>query len=99
MFKEGNLIPGEITLLSDGHIQNMKPFVSYKLCYAGDCLEETDPPAQTIDLLDDQGVSQTFVYKRIEGKMAIELYSIGAPIPDMKGGRPIGPMVYELRTE
>ena len=77
----------------------MKPFLGYVLCYAGDCLEETEPASRTIDLIDEKGQKQTFAFKSIEGKMAIELYSIGPPIPDMKGGRSIGPMVYEFRTE
>lgn len=99
LFKNGDLIPGVVTILPNGQINGMKPFIGYRLCYAGDCLEETDPPSRTIDLIDDQGKVQTFSLKPIEGKMALELYSIGDPIPDIKGGRAIGPMIYELRTE
>lgn len=99
LFKNGDLIPGVVTILPNGQINGMKPFIGYRLCYAGDCLEETDPPSRTIDLIDNEGKMQTFSLKPIEGKMALELYSIGDPIPDMKGGRAIGQMIYELRTE
>ncbi len=99
LFKDGNLAPHQVTFLPNGQINGMKPFLGYELCYAGDCLEETEPVSRTIDLIDEKGQKQTFAFKSIEGKMAIELYSIGPPIPDMKGGRSIGPMVYELRTE
>jgi hypothetical protein len=99
MFHKGELIPGEVTLLPNGQIKDWKPFIGYRLCYAGDCLEDTYPPSRTIDLIDDQGKVTTFSVKPVEGKMALELYSIGDPIPDIKGNRPVGPMVYELRTE
>lgn len=99
LFKEGNLVPGEITFMANGEIKGMAPYVRYAWCYAGDCLEETDPPSHTLDLLDAQGNRETFSVKAVGGKMAFELYKLGDPIPDQKGGRAIGPMVYELRTE
>lgn len=91
--------PHNVSFYPNGQINGFKPFLGYALCYAGDCMEETDPYAQTIDLMDERGNVVTFVMKAIEGKKAIELYSIGDPIPDMKGGRSIGPLVYELHTE
>jgi hypothetical protein len=99
LFKDGNLQSGLVTLMANGQMNGLKPFLGYRICYAGDCLEETEPAANTVDFIDDKGNRETFVFKNIEGKMAIELYSIGPPIPDIKGSRSIGPMVYELRTE
>jgi len=99
LFENGELRPHAITILPNGQFNGFKPYLGYALCYAGDCLEETDPPSRTIELLDERGNKETFAFKLIEGKMAIELYRIGPPIPDTKGGRSIGPMVYELRTE
>lgn len=99
LFENGNLASHQVTILPNGQLNGLKPFLSYSLCYAGDCLEETEPASRTIDLIDEKGQKVTFALKSIEGKMALELYSIGPPIPDMKGGRSIGPMVYELRTE
>lgn len=98
-FKEGQLVPGVITVLANGQLNGMKPYLGYVLCYAGDCLEETDPPARTIELLDIKGNKETFAYKTVGGKMAIEFYKLGPSKSDEKGGRSIGPMVYELRTE
>ncbi len=98
-FKEGNLMPGVITVLANGQVNGMKPYLGYVLCYAGDCLEETDPPARTIELLDIKGNRETFAYKTVGGKMAIEFYKLGPAKSDEKGGRSIGPLVYELRTE
>lgn len=99
LFENGNLTAHLVTIMPNGQLNGLKPFLAYSLCYAGDCLEETEPASRTIVLIDEKGEKQTFAFKSIEGKMAIELYRIGPPIPDMKGGRSIGPMVYELRTE
>lgn len=99
LFENGNLAAHQVTIMPNGQLNGLKPFLAYSLCYAGDCLEDTEPPSRTIMLIDEKGEKQTFAFKSIEGKMALELYSIGPPIPDMKGGRSIGPMVYELRTE
>ena len=99
LFIKGELSSHFVTIMANGQINGLKPYLGYALCYAGDCLEETDPPSRTIDLLDTRGNRETFAFKSVEGKMAIELYQLGDPIPDMKGGRSIGPMIYELRTE
>ncbi|MDZ4747694.1 MAG: hypothetical protein SH808_04355 [Saprospiraceae bacterium] len=99
LFENGNLAAHQVTIMPNGQLNGFKPFLAYTLCYAGDCLEETDPASRTIDLIDQKGAIQTFAFKSIEGKMAIELYRVEPPTPDMKGGRSIGPMVYKLRTE
>ncbi len=99
LFTDGQLQHGEVSVLVNGQLNGMKPFIGYAICYAGDCLETTDPPSKTIDLIDLQGHIQTFSYKNVEGKMAIELYSIGKEKPDVKGERSIGKLKYELRTE
>ncbi|HJW31064.1 MAG TPA: hypothetical protein VJ508_17680 [Saprospiraceae bacterium] len=99
-FKDGQLVPGEIELLPSGDITGMKPYVKYALCYAGDCVGMTEPEATTIDLIDDKGNMETFAYKKVDGKMSIELYSLGQPAnPDEKGGIPVGKMVHEWRSE
>jgi hypothetical protein len=99
LFKNGELSPHMLTILSNGQLNGLKPYLGYELCYAGDCLEETIPPSRIITLIDDKGQRDMFVFKNIEGKMSIELYAISPPIPDVKGERTIGPLVYEFRTE
>lgn len=99
LFENGNLTSYKVTIFPNGQMNGFRPFLGYGLCYAGDCLEETDPPARTIELIDRSGKKEIFAFKSVEGKMAIELYRIGPPLPDSKGGRSIGEMVYELRSE
>jgi hypothetical protein len=99
MFKYGELIPGVVTWKANGEIVNMPPYTRFEVCYAGDCLEETATPSRIIDLFDQDGNRETFALKNIEGKMALELYQLSEPNPDVKGERTIGQMVYDLRTE
>jgi hypothetical protein len=99
LFTEGELQHGTVNVLVNGQLNGMKPYIGYALCFAGDCLGETEPPSKTIDLIDDRGKVETFSYKNISGKMSIELYSIGERSPDVKGERPIGKLKYELRSE
>jgi hypothetical protein len=98
-FIDGKLQPNQASLFINGQVNGMKPFIGYALCYAGDCVGETEPPSRIIELIDNQGKVQTFSFKNIEGKMAIELYEIGEGNPEIKGERPIGKLKYELRTE
>jgi hypothetical protein len=98
-FIDGKLQPHQASLFVNGQVNGMKPFVGYAICYAGDCVGETEPPSKTIELIDNLGKVQTFSFKNVEGKMAIELYEIGEAKPDVKGERPIGKLKYELRTE
>lgn len=99
LFKNGEIVPHTVTLMENGQVNGLKPYIAYELCYAGDCLETTSPPSRIITFIDMDGKRDDYSFKNIEGKMAIEIYSIGPPIPDVKGERAIGPMVYEFRTE
>ncbi len=99
LFVEGNLSPHIVTIMPNGQLNGLKPFLGYSLCYAGDCLEITETASRIIGLVDDTGKKEFFAFKNVDGKKALEFYRIGDPIPDEKGGRSIGPMIYELRTE
>jgi len=99
LFVDGELQPIQASFIVNGQVNGMKPFIGYAICIAGDCVGETEPPSRIIELIDQQGKVQTFSFKNVEGKMAIELYEIGESNPEVKGERPIGKLKYELRTE
>jgi hypothetical protein len=99
LYQNGQKVEGRVTLLDNGQMDGLRSYISYALCYAGDCLVETDPPAQTIELMDSQGRRETFVLRMTEGKKSISLYAIREPVPDVKGERKIGNLVYEWRQQ
>jgi hypothetical protein len=84
-------------LLPNGQVTGIKPFLSFSLCYAGDCLEETLEQSRLIEFTDDRGERHLFSFKMPEGKSRIEFFSIGDPKPDIKGERSIGPLSFELK--
>ena len=97
LIKEGIGKDHKVIFVRNGQMDGMKPYISYAICYAGDCLEETDPHANTIDFMDDRAKYTTFAFKIAPGRRLIQFYTIADPDPDMKGGRKIGPLSFELR--
>ena len=97
LIKEGVGKDHKVILLRNGQVDGMKPYLYYELCYAGDCLEETEPHSNTIDLMDDHGNHTTFALKIAPGRRLLQFYNLGDPIPDMKGARKIGSLAFELK--
>jgi len=97
LVKEGVPPNHKVVFLRNGQVDGMSPYLSYEICYAGDCLGETDPPSNTIDFLDDRNTKTTFAMKIASGRRLIQFYSIADPAPDIKGERKIGPLAFELK--
>ncbi|MEP6647946.1 MAG: hypothetical protein ABJC12_12730 [Saprospiraceae bacterium] len=97
LFKEGAGKDHKVIFLRNGQVDGMKPYLSYEICYAGDCLEETDPYSNTIDFMDDHNNHTAFSITIVPGRRTIKFFSIGPARKDEKGGRKIGPMAFELK--
>lgn len=97
LIKEGVGKDHKVIFLRNSQVDGMKPYLSYEICYAGDCLEETEPFSNTINFLDDHNQYTTFSFVITPGRRTIKFYSIGKAIPDQKGGRKIGPLAFELQ--
>ena len=94
---DGQRIP--VYFLQHGQVSGLKPYLSYTLCYAGDCLEETSEKTTLIEFFTDKGQKELFALKMPEGKSRIQFYKIGDPIPDQKGGRAIGDLAFEITAQ
>ncbi len=90
--------PSRVIFLPNGQVEGLNSFLAYKLCVAGDCLEETEPAALTIDFTTRKGDIETYVVKMPDGHKLLQFYSIGAPIADQKGGRPVGALAFEVKA-
>ena len=95
--KEGQTNP--VYFLQNGQVSGLKPYLSYSLCYAGDCLEETAEPSTLIEFFTDKGQKELFAIKMPEGKSRIQFFKISEPIPDTKGGRSIGELAFEISAQ
>ncbi len=96
VYQDGQRMERPVIFLYNGQMNGLRPYIGYEVCYAGDCLEETDPPSNTVTFITDRGTKETFTFTINDGRQGIKLYSVGPPIPDIKGSRAIGPLVYEL---
>ncbi len=90
--------PARVIFLPNGQVEGLENYLAYDLCIAGDCLEETEPAALTIDFTTRKGERETFAVKMPDGHKLIQFYSIGAAIPDQKGGRSIGALAFEVKA-
>lgn len=86
-----------VYFLPNGQVSGIKPYLSYELCYAGDCLEETETSSTLIEFMDDKGGKVLFAYKKPEGQSSIQFFSIGEPKSDVKGERTIGALAFEVK--
>ena len=90
--------PKQAQFLANGQVSGLKPYLSYELCYAGDCLEETKSPANTILFTDDTGAKTLFTIEKSDAG-EIKFYSVSEPKADIKGEREIGAMAFLIRKE
>lgn len=95
--KDKQTVP--VYFLQNGQVSGLRPYLSYSLCYAGDCLEETAEPSTLIEFFTDKGQRELFALKMPDGKSKIQFYKIGDPLPDTKGGRSIGDLVFEITAQ
>ncbi|HUR30915.1 MAG TPA: hypothetical protein VMZ69_05755 [Saprospiraceae bacterium] len=95
--KDGKSSP--VYFLPNGQITGIKPYLAYTVCYAGDCLEETEIPSRLIELSDDKGGIQLFAYTMTEDRSSVKFYKVGEVKPDIKGERTIGELAFELSKD
>lgn len=88
--------PKQAHFLANGQVTGLKPYLFYELCYAGDCMEETETPANTILFTDDTGGKKLFVIKKPHSD-EIQFYSVEEPKPDIKGERITGEMAFLIQ--
>lgn len=75
---------------ASGKIKGFDQFITYKICYSGDCVGLTTPLSNTIDFTDIKGNTTTFAFaiNNTFGRH-INLFKLGESLPDMKGEIPI----------
>jgi len=95
-YKEENGKPagGPILLLPNGQMNGMRPFLGYTLCYAGDCMEETDPFYPTVTFQRSEGGDVTYAIEILELGHRIRFLELAQPDQDVKGGRKVGEVAF-----
>lgn len=99
IYKDGKKQSGRVDILPNGQINGLHPKIGYKICYAGDCLEDTEPYSSTIHFIGADGKNQVYSFKVLDDKRVLQFYPVSPPPPDQKGGGLIGPIEFELLSE
>lgn len=91
---DGKPTGGPILLLPNGQMNGMRPFLGYTLCYAGDCMEETEPAYPTVIFHRAEGGDITYAMEILELGHRIRFRHVAPPEPDVKGGRKVGDVAF-----
>lgn len=87
----------KISFKADGTVTGIGDYISYSICYSGDCVGEVYPASNSMTLTNAKKESVTYAFVKSKGSNKISVYHIEAPIPDMKGERAIKELAYDLR--
>jgi hypothetical protein len=97
LYKENKPTQQTIIFTASGNVNGLKDYVSYSLCYSGDCIGETEPLSNYISFINSKNQMFEYAFKIDKKNKAIRMYGIGPTPPDTKGGSAIEAMVFDLR--
>ncbi len=97
LYKDNKATHQKITFDADGRVRGFEDYVSYSLCYSGDCVGETAPPCKTISLVTKNQEWMEFALKIDRANGIIRMYNIADGVPDIKGDVAIMGLAFELR--
>lgn len=95
----------KISFNVDGSITGSQDFVSYALCYSGDCMEESSDMTQKTllylksgpdKLLKGAPDTDIYVWKKDYKKKRLSIYQLAPPTPDIQGDRKTLGKILEL---
>lgn len=99
LYKVDKLTQQKVVFMADGSVTGLEDFVKYEICYAGDCVEETEPSSNTICFSDSNNKETVYAFKIDKKKKALRISNIGSPIKDIKGERAILDLAFDLRKQ
>lgn len=89
--------PQKVIFMADGHVTGLNNYISYTICYAGDCIGETIPLRNTITFNDNNGSVTDYAFTVNTTNQHIMLFAIAPAVEDIKGEREIRELVFEMR--
>lgn len=89
----------KIILSSDGKVNGLRDYTAYKICFSGDCTEETKPVSNTVNFNNERGTLTTYSFEYDNEKNSVIFRKIADPDPEIKGEREIGEIAFELVKE
>jgi hypothetical protein len=103
LFKGEKQASQQIIFNKDGSVSGLENYISYSICYSGDCTGETELASDQVTFKTRTGAAITYAIK-LDKNRTINFYTIGPMLKDndgndLKGGRAIEGKVFELRKQ
>ncbi len=100
LYKDDKPTQQKIIFTTDGRVIGLENFVSYYICYSGDCVGETTTPSNTIDFTSSSKTQTSFAFKIDKKNKILNIYSLEAPKEkDIKGELIIKDKIFDLRIK
>ena len=97
---DNNNNPGQIVKFkSDGSVEGLRNYITYSVCFAGDCTGETSPVSNTVSFKSSSDETVTFSFRYDRKNNSVVFYDISQPVSDIKGERKILGVSFELRKK
>lgn len=96
LFKKNQKTKQEITFNPDGTVKGFDNFLSYTLCFSGDCVGSTNPLSNLIELR-TKDKSIFYAFSMDEENKKLSFFNLGDPIKNEKGGITIQDIAFDLR--
>jgi hypothetical protein len=94
LYKKGVQQSGFVTIMPNGQLNGLKPYLGYELCFTRDCVANQ---LNTVYLISQSGQKEAFHFKKTDGKNFIAFYPAGSQ-PDESSQATGGSQVaFELR--
>ncbi len=95
LFKDGVEEPGFVTVLTNGQLNGLTPYLGYKLCFGENC----NDGYTTIDMFDVSGKRETFILKSNGNKSMIELFMLAEHSGGNNGQISQGQLIFTLKAK
>jgi len=96
--KNGKPTLQKVIFTTDGHVTGLENYLTYELCYAGDCANWTLTAANIIGFKGSNENSIGYAFKKDGKNKRLAMYNIAPPLKDEEGGAILG-LAFDLRQE
>ena len=97
LYKSNKPTTQKVVFDADGHVMGLKDYFTYEICFSGDCIGETNPPANTISFISKNNEPIDYAFKIDKKNKKLSIYEIANPDIDIIGDRAIKNMIFDLR--
>ncbi len=81
----------------NGELKGLPEFMSYQICYSGDCQSSPDTAANIVTLKNRNAEDDDYVWTKDYATNRLRIFQLAPAVPDMKGARKVTKLLFDLR--